>query len=311
MLSRVCDSLYWMARYLERAEHNSRVIGVHWNLMLDNGTVDPAERWSNVLRSLDLPMPDPFPDDPLDIPRNLTFDLGNSSSIVASIRSARENALQIREQISSEMWEQINRLYHEMRSLIETELWDSEPTEFLRRVRLGSHLFQGLCDTTMSRGQGWQFVQLGRSLERAYAIAQLLRARTALDGNDHLEWAGVLRSCAAFEGYCKVYTAELKPAWIMEFLLLDRDFPHSMAFCANEIAHALQIIGRDLPAHRTERVRRLAGRLQSTLCFGQIDEILEPGLDEFLRGVIRECYQIHDSVYSHFITYPVEAALEA
>ena len=311
MLSRVCDSLYWMARYLERAEHTSRLVGVQWNMMLDQGRLDPAKRWTSVLKALDVEVPEEMPEDSSAIARELVFDAANRSSIVSSIRYARENALQIREQISSEMWEQLNRLYHEVRSMIEAGYWDEEPVEFLRNVRLGSHLFHGLSDTTMIRGQGWQFIQLGRAMERACAMAQLLRAQAGFQQDDHLEWAGLLRSCAAFEAYCKVYTAEVRPEWILEFLALNREFPHSIAFCANEISNALSIIGRDVAAHRTERIGRLAGKLQAGLRFGQVEDIRGPELDPFLRGIIRQCNRIHEGIYSHYITYAVEAALEA
>jgi uncharacterized alpha-E superfamily protein len=312
MLSRVSDSLYWMSRYLERAEHTARLIGVQWNLMLDQGPADSFARWQRVLKQLDAVMPDATPNDPFGVARGLVFDLACRSSIVSSIVSARENAQQVREQISSEMWEQLNRLFHEVKRASLNEEWDAEPMDFLRTVRNGCYLFQGLSDTTISHGEGWQFIQAGRGLERAIASSNMLRIHLADAAiqNDPLEWAGLLRNCQAFEAYCKVYTAELRPEWIVEFLLLSEDFPHSIRFCVDRVLGALGAIGRSLPAHRAAPVDRLTGRLQSILRYADVREIQTGGWEPFLRDLIRQAVLIHNAVHQVYIYYPVEAALE-
>ncbi|HEY3742040.1 MAG TPA: alpha-E domain-containing protein [Bryobacteraceae bacterium] len=310
MLSRVADSLYWMARYIERAEHTARLITVHWNLMLDQGSVEPLERWQRVARMLDAPKSDLPPDDPLAIARSLVFDLGNRSSIVSSIMAARENAQQVREQISSEMFETLNRVYHSVRRSNLDDFWNVEPLDFLREVLESAHLFMGITDSTMRHGDGWHLIHTARHVERACALSQMLRVHYKDQIDDPLEWAGLLRSSTAFEAYCKVYTAELRPQSIAEFLILDADFPHSIRFCALRITRGLKEIGRSLPAHQTQRISRLAGRFQAHVEFTLIGEVLSAGVQDFLTGVIRQCLEIHKEIYHVYISYPVEAAIE-
>ncbi len=220
MLSRVAESLYWMSRYLERAEHTARLIDVDLNLMLDQSPDSSLERWGRLLEGLRTSLPPGEKGDALSVTQTLTFDSSNPTSIVTCIASARENARNVREQISSEMWEQVNRLFLRVtRSGIEG-IWNSQPHEFFRAVKEGAHLFQGITDSTMNHGEGWHFIQLGRFIERAGATAALMdvhfrrfahRPDQAVETTDYLEWVGLLKSCTAFEAYCKVYTAELRP----------------------------------------------------------------------------------------------------
>src|SRR5579883_3410440 len=321
MLSRVADSLYWMSRYLERAEHAARLVNVHLNLMLDTGGQNAERRWSRVLASLGSNKSfAPF--DIHAVTHYLAFDASNRSSIVSSIMNARENARQVREQISSEMWEQLNRLFHETRRFTREETgeeWDQQPIEFLKSVKEGAYLFSGLCETTMNHGHGWYFIQLGRYIERAMCLASLLDVHflellgaggEGPEPGDHLEWIGLLRSCTAFESYCKVYTADLSPDRIAEFLILNSEFPHSIRFSIHRMQEALQRIHEQSIASRPDRLERLAGRLKSSLDYSQIDEILAGGLHPYLDSVQRQCAQIHNTMHQVYITYPIEAALE-
>jgi uncharacterized alpha-E superfamily protein len=168
MLSRVADSLYWMSRYLERAEHTARLLSVGLNQTLDQTPQSAAPRWGRTLAALQTPLPS---DDPYTITRVLTFDAANPGSISSCIALARENARQVREQISSEMWEQLNRLYLRVKEANIAELWEGEPQEFFQAVKEGAHLFQGITDATMSHGEGWHFIEVGRYLERVGATA--------------------------------------------------------------------------------------------------------------------------------------------
>lgn len=318
MLSRVADSLYWMSRYLERAEHSARLVNVHLNLMLDTGGQHSERRWTTVMESLGLTPPEGAAKDAGAASNFLTFDLENRSSIVSCIMIARENARQVREQISSEMWEQLNRLFHAVRRAGVMEDWNSEPLEFLSAVKEGSYLFCGLADTTMNHGEGWQFIQLGRYLERSLSLATLLDVHfqellgdgeNTADPGDHLEWIGLLRSCTAFEAYCKVYTADLRPERIAEFLTMSPQFPHSLRFSIDRVQRALGKIQQQPLIHAPDQLERLIGRLQSSLQFTRIDEILDGGLHTYLDGVRRQCGQIHSTIHQVYITYPIEAAL--
>lgn len=175
MLSRVADSLYWMSRYLERAEHCARLIDVHLNLMLDQSPESAEHRWRRVWSFLgDDASVDASTTDAPTLTHALIFDTGNRSSIVSCMLSTRDNAQQVREQISSEMWEQINRLFHQVKRAASDDVSHVQPLEFLSAVREGAHLFHGLSDSTMNHGEGWQFIQTGRFMERANATAALL-----------------------------------------------------------------------------------------------------------------------------------------
>jgi uncharacterized alpha-E superfamily protein len=317
MLSRVGDSLYWMSRYLERAEHSARLIGIQLNLMLDESagsspTLTGLRRWSRVLESLTLKA-SPEGDVSTDV-QVRGFDL-----ISDCILSARENARQVREQISSEMWEQLNRLFHEVNRMGTSDIWDTHTLDFLTAVIEGSHLFQGVTDSTMSHGEGWHFIQLGRSLERATATAQLLDVHfqafkddedQAMDSGAHLEWTGLLRTCTAFEAYCKVYTADLKPERVAEFLLLNSDFPHSIRFSADQMQQSLECIHDITASKKATKVSKLAGRLRAELTFTPLEEIMA-NPSQFFETIRSQCAQIHSGVHQVYVSYPIDVVLEA
>ncbi|HYG81160.1 MAG TPA: alpha-E domain-containing protein [Pyrinomonadaceae bacterium] len=319
MLSRVADSLYWMSRYLERAEHTARLIDVGLNLMLDQTPAAAERRWGRLLVSLHAPAQLAGSSDAHQIAQALTFDASNETSIVSCIASARENLRQVREQISSEMWEQLNRLYLQVRETRLDDIWNVSTHEFFRSVKEGAHLFQGITDATMNHGEGWQFIQVGRHMERAGATATLLDVYAseflAPDGADaggpksYLDWVGLLKACTAFEAYCKVYTADLRPERIAEFLLLNADWPRSVRFAADVMQAAFQAISEATGTRKSGRVNRLAGRLRASLGFGQIDEIMETGLHAYLNDVRRQCAQIHEAIVQTYVAYQVETAL--
>jgi uncharacterized alpha-E superfamily protein len=210
----------------------------------------------------------------------------------------------------------LNRLFHTVRERETGSAWDAR--DFLQSVKEGSHLFQGITDSTMTHGEGWQFIQAGRFLERTVAVSSLVGEHyrelpEARDESDpvHLEWIGLLRSCTAFEAYCKAYTADLQPERIAEFLVLHPTFPHSIRFSAGALEKAVREIGREVAGRRSSRVERIAGRLHATLSFGQIDEIMNGGLDHYLETVLRQTGQVHSALHQTYIAYPIEVALEA
>jgi uncharacterized alpha-E superfamily protein len=309
-----------MSRYLERAEHSARLIDTHLNLMLDVSADSADQRWRRVLACLPLQSQNAPPIDTAGVIEELTFSTRNRSSIVSCISAARENARQVREQISSEMWTQLNRLFHEVKRARSEGPVAVQSLDFLNSVKDGSMLFQGITDSTMHHGEGWQFIRLGRHMERAVSTTTLLdvhfrefcRQFDALDeATDPLEWVGLLKCCTAFEGYCKVYTAKLSPARIAEFLLLNEEFPHSVRFCVERLDSALSVIDETTYRRKGAGVRRLAGRLRANLGFSQISEIIAGGLYAYLAGLQKEYASIHSAIYEVYIAYSVEAALEA
>jgi uncharacterized alpha-E superfamily protein len=321
MLSRVADSLYWMSRYIERAEHTTRLLDVNLNLMLDESATSADRRWQRMLHALGNPKSAVWSGDPYALTQQLIFDTGNKTSILSCVIAARENSRHVREQISTEQWHRINSLYLQVTRpelQIAAPANSEQPTEFLQQVMEGVHQFQGVTDSTMSHGEGWHFIQVGRYIERATATALLLEAYHAdlwsqpdriPEGNEYLEWMGLLRSATAFEAYCKVYTADLTPDRILEFLLLDAEFPHSLRFSIDNLQHALEAIEGESGRSRAEHLRRLSGRLQAMLSYSSVDEILTGDVVAYLRGIQIECRAIHEAIYNLYIDYSVQAAL--
>ncbi len=317
MLSRVADNLYWMSRYLERAEHTARILDVNLNLMLDESSHSVERRWQRVLSALGNPLNLAWSGDAYQIAHVLTFDSSNRSSITSCITSARENARQVREEISSEQWQRVNRLFHQVAHYNLTESLDVLPSEFLLSVIEGIHLFQGVTDSTMGHGEGWQFIQVGLYIERASATASLLnlyhrefwQAGNTPEGSEYLEWIGLLRSCTAFEAYCKTYTADLNPDRILEFLLLNPEFPHAVRYSIDCLQTALDAIHGEGGKRRAAPLTRLAGRLQASLGFGQISEILSEDVGSYLQGILYQCRDIHEMIYQLYINYSIQTAL--
>ena len=320
MLSRVADSLYWMSRYLERAEHTARLIDVDFELRLDQSPEAGAARWRRLLGALNAPIPEDEKIDAATVTHILTMDKENSSSIISCIAAARENLRQVREQCSSAMWEQLNRLYLYVNSTTAGESWLLHSYVFFRAVREGAHLFHGVTDSTMSHGEGWQYIQLGRYVERTDATARLIGAHLSrlsyadhsldqsVESEEYLEWVGLLKSCAAFEAYCKKYTAELRPLRVAEFLLLNPEFPHSIRFSVDKV-HAALIAIAELTERKAEQPVRLAGRLRADMSFSRIDEVVASGAGAFVENIQQQCSQAHTAIHQIYFDYPVEAAL--
>ncbi len=317
MLSRVADSLYWMSRYLERAEHTARMIDVDLQLRLDQSPEAGAGRWLRLLEASQVPAPEDGKIDAETLTHVLTLDKTNSSSILSCVAAARENLRQVREQCSTEMWEQLNRLYLQVNSTTSSEAWLLHTHVFFRAMQEGSHLFQGVTDSTMSHGEGWQYIQLGRFVERTDALARLIGTHfvrlshpldQAVESEEYLEWVGLLKSCAAFEAYCKTYTAEIRPLRVAEFLLLNPEFPHSVRFSVDRVHAALISIG-ELTERKAEQPVRLAGRLGATLSFSQIEEIMASGASAYVDSVRWQCAQAHTAIQQVYFDYSVETAL--
>ncbi|MEW6280360.1 MAG: alpha-E domain-containing protein [Candidatus Eremiobacterota bacterium] len=316
MLSRVADHLYWMSRYLERAEHTARLIDVFFNVILEQAPERASRHWDRLLDCLEFGST--FSEleaegwDAYRLTQALTFDRDNASSILSCISGARDNARQVRELISSEMWQEINRLYLSVQESRRDEELGAHPHEFYQTIKEGAQLFQGITDSTTYRGQGWHFIQLGRFIERAGSLAILLDVHfERRDEAEYLDWVALLKCCTAFEAFCKVYSAELVPSRIVQFLLMNSEFPHSVRFSVDRIDRAIGRIGESALGVETTRVQRQAGRLVSQLRFGTLEEVLESGLGPFLHDIRSRLVEIHDAVYQAYIAYPIEQALEA
>ena len=193
--------------------------------------------------------------------------------------------------------------------------WRGQPQVYMHQLIQQIHLINGISHATMNHDEGWQFMQLGNYIERATSILRLMRTQyLAIDGRspnreDYLDWIALLKSCTAFEAYCNVYTADLVPAHIAEFLLLKAEFPHSLHFSVNMMRNSLTQIGQITKSHRNQQLNRKVGRLQSSLQFSQIDEIIDAGLEKFLQDINAQCQEIHEAVYQVYISFPVAEEL--
>ena len=313
LLSRVADALYWISRYLERAEHTARLIDVARDLGLDRAAAMRSRAIDCLYSSLDLPT---GVDGDQSLVTRALFDTSRRNSVAACVMAARENARQVREEISSDMWEHLNDLFLRVRMLQDPA--SGGRTHYVSRVVVeGVHLFAGITDATMGHGEGWQYLQAGCFVERAAATAKLLDAflvdtsDAAPAALDQADWVTLLRSCSALEGYCRRYTADVRPERVTEFLLLDAECPRSIRFAATRLEASLRAIARYTGQASSGRAERLSGRLRASLDYAQVDEILSDDPHAYLTGVSRQCAQIHAAVYQSYISYAIDTALPA
>ncbi|MEO0475774.1 MAG: alpha-E domain-containing protein [Planctomycetota bacterium] len=309
MLSRVADSIYWLARYVERADHLARFVDVTREFVLDVPT--GRDQW--------LPLISVTGDEGLFFDRYeqadatsvlqfLTLDDVYPSSIISSLHLARENARSVRETIASEMWEQLNDFYHWFNREIRIGMLLRSPGEFYRTIMQQCMLFHGITDATMSRGLGWHFANLGRQLERADKISRLLDVKyftllpSVEDVNsplDNLQWSSLLRSVSGFEMYRKRYQ-ELDVRHVVDFLVLDRMFPRSIQYCLFEAERSLHAItGCPIGAFSC-RSEQLLGRLCADLSYTEIDTIIDSGIHEFVDDLQARLNQIGEAVFERF-----------
>jgi uncharacterized alpha-E superfamily protein len=307
-----------MSRYLERAENTVRQLDVTLSLMLDTGEADLEARWQRMIAALGKPVGMDWNGSIESMAKRLVYDNLSPASVIYCLNGARENARQVREEISSEMWQRLNRLYHQMHSSPAQSQFSANTSDQLAAVIDGIYLFKGTTDTTMIHGQSWQFIRLGRYLERAYATATLLEVlerdlfqdssqeRTA---NLHLEFVGLLRCCTSFEAYCQVYTADLSPDRVLEFLLLNRDFPHAIRYCVDGVRDAIQAIQQSGGRRAPDLLNSGMGKLHAMLGYSSIGEILSSDPAVFLHKIREQCLTIHELIYRYYVHYSIQSAL--
>jgi uncharacterized alpha-E superfamily protein len=311
MLSRVAESIYWMSRYIERAENVARFIDVNLHLMLDL-PVGSSEQWEPLVQTTgDLKM---FEErygkaTKEHVVAFLTFDTDNPNSILSCLRAARENARTVREIISSEMWEQTNKFYLMVREAAADNRVTEEPHAFFTEIKMASHLFVGITDVTMSHGEGWHFGRMARLLERADKTSRILDVKYFIllpaltdvgTPFDDIQWAAVLKSASAFEMYRKRF-GRLRPDRVADFLILDREFPRAMHYCVVKAEESLHAISGSLPGTFQNLAEQRLGRVRSELDYAQIQEIINGGLHEFLDAFQTKLNHVGDAIYHTFL----------
>jgi uncharacterized alpha-E superfamily protein len=337
MLSRIAESLYWIGRYIERAEDTARITDIAYHFTLGMGLSENEagrrRRHWDVLVAI-AGEPNPFaarygePDEDT-VPFYLTFDQENPDSIVSCVAKARELARALRHQIASEMWESLNTFYLELQRWQRTGI--SAPAintyRFNRSVKEFSHLFQGVTDSTLPRDEGWQFLQAGKFLERAGKTARALNAKyhlliadsPAFTGQGDLydepvpsdlrQWQALLRSFSGYEAYHKLYRTSVSPHSVVDLVLLNPVFPRSISFSIHEVDLALRRIAGALEIDADEdrqtwaivtEAGRSVGRLRSSLEFVTTAEVLETGLRTYLADVEARCRTIGDQLHAEY-----------
>ncbi len=298
MLSRVANSLYWMSRHIERAENIARIVDVNLQLLLDLRNLDEermAQHW--------LPIVQATGDEKQffqlhkkatghSVTEFLVFQTENLNSIVSSICQARENARMIRDQITIEFWEELNRLYWFVHTTQGRQVWNESPSEFFQQIKNSSLQLIGLGYATLIRNEGWWFVQTGKFLERADKTSRILDVRSGTlpekgapettSQPEILEWSAILHSCSAWDAYKTLYGMEVHPRGVVELLLFNDDFPRSARFCVNQLNYALRRISGVADGRFCNNAEKLAGRLVAELQFGTIDEIFDQDLHLYL-----------------------------
>lgn len=322
MLSRVANSLYWMSRYIERAENTARLVDVNLQLLLDFRNLDDA-----TLNAHWMPIVQSSGDEELfrtlhskatgkTVTDFLVFNPGNNNSIFSSICQARENARMVRDQIAVELWEEINRIYLYLNSTKAKKDWRDSPSDFFHTVRNTSLLLQGLTDATVVRNEGWFFIQVGRFLERADKTSRILDVRhaslpargtpAATSQADALGWSAVLRSCSAWDAYKAIYGAEVQPALVAEFLLLTDDFPRSVRFSVRHLNTVLRRISGVPDGRFSNDAEKLAGRLLAELQFSTADDIFEVGLHSYIDILQGKLNAIGEALFQAYIFQPFQ-----
>ena len=311
MLSRVADSVYWMSRYMERAENVARFVDVNLHLMLD--AVDAApNQWEPLIAitaDTNLFKSRYGAATRENVLRYLTFDPEYPNSIVSCLRASRENARSVREIISSEMWEQVNTAYlYVTEAARHPEHLTESPHEFFAAVKKFSHTFVGTTYLTMTHNEAWHFCRLGRLLERADKTSRivdvkyffLLRDPAAVGSTyDEIQWAALLKSASAFEMYRKRF-GRIVPANVVDFLLFDRKFPRSVRYCLVKAERSLHAVTGTTMGAFTTPPEQLLGRLRSDIEFGDVQMAIRKGLHDYIDRLQLRLNEVGMGIYDTF-----------
>ena len=317
MLSRVAENVFWMSRYVERAENLSRLLDVGFDLELDaSGLLSedgrgPLERILTILgcrEHYEKAFPEKTPESLL---RFLTFDRSIPYSVLGMIASARENARGTQDAVSPEAWSQLNRLYLYLSGPRAIRRFGSSPTGFFSSVRRACILWDGLVDATLPRNEVFHFLQIGRYLERVDQISRIVQARantlSETDPNtpaasriNPVHWTALLRSCSAYEAFLSTKSDRVDPEGVIRYLVLDPDFPRAMRFCVSRCRESIQEITEGDGDGYGSEAERLLGRLDGELRYIDVKEIFDRGLPQFLTSVQETCDRVGDEIHKAY-----------
>ncbi len=314
MLSRVANSLYWMVRYIERADNLARLIEVNERVLLDFG-VDEASReetfWRPIVASTgdeDLYFElNPGGDGSRSVVHFLTYDRQNPNSISSCIALARENARMVRDQLSEALWEEINSLYLFANSESARRMLESDRADYFSAIRRGTFCFHGIAAGTTPRREAWAFMELGRYLERAdkttrfLDVAHFLPAEYAAS-SDH--WISVLKSCGGLDAYRTLHLGPVDGDGVVGFMLFERSFPRSVAFCIDRADECLHTISGRLRGGYGDGAERCAGKLHAELSYGTLGEVKRAGLHAYLDRLQSSINDVGGEVFETYVLLP-------
>jgi uncharacterized alpha-E superfamily protein len=310
MLSRAAESIFWMSRYVERAENVARIISVNLNLMLGAALDQQWMPLINITGDVQGFTERYGEETQENVIQFLAFDPQNRNSIISALRAARENARSIREIISSEMWEHLNSLYLFVADTSAHFHGIENLHEFFAKIKESSHTFCGITDATLTHGEPWHFMRMGRMLERADKTSRILDVKyfillpSAFDVGspvDEIQWSAVLRSASAFEMYRKRH-GRISLKEIVQFLLFDREFPRAVRFCLNQTRDSLYAISGTPLGEFHSNPERLMGQLCSDFAFASIDDVVTNGLHEFIDDLQNKLNRVGSGIHETFFT---------
>src|ERR1700720_2655749 len=315
MLSRTADHLYWMSRYVERAESLARLVDAHYRMsLLPHSPETLAESLLSTMKALH--METGFKEkhagiEPRAVFEFISLDRDYDGSIYSCLRSARENARAVRGSLTSELWETLNSTWLEARSLVARRSPRADIGQFVEWVKERSHLTRGVTIGTMMRDEAFHFTRIGTFLERADSTARILTAhqtdlKPGADAGsvpDPFEWSVLLRALSAFEVYRRVYRDVITPSRVAQLLILRDDMPRSLLRCCKEVYTNLKSVANE---HSAETERR-AGEIHATLHFTRMEEITATGLPRFLERFLLRLRDLGDRIASDFLLPPAEA----
>jgi uncharacterized alpha-E superfamily protein len=314
MLCRTANELYWMARHIERAENTARLLDVTYRMsLLPYEAVEPGLAWAEpwavplITSGLATAFYQRFPQlSAENVLRFMVLDAANVSSIYCCMRAARESARSVRGAITSEMYEDLNSSWLEMRRQDYDGIQSKGVSEFLDWVKMRSHLFRGVTFGTMLRDEAYHFIRLGTHLERADNTARILDVKyhtllpsaTDVGGAvDYYQWGALLRSLSGFESYRKIYSDVITPRRVAELLVLREDMPRSLHACLNLIHETLEVLCDE----SSREIERAAGELHARLHYGKTDDIIKLGLHEYLMEFLDRISVLGMGINKHFL----------
>ena len=312
MLSRVANSIYWMCRNIERAENVARFISVNLNLLLDIPLESDLQWVPMIATTGDRELFEKKYKDysQENVIHFLTFDREYSNSILSCLWAARENARSVREIISTEMWEQLNRFYIEMKEARESGFASNDPHKFFLMIKMRGHMFSGLLYSTMSHNEAWHFARMGMMIERADKVSRILDVKYFMllpksdyigSPYDKIQWAAVLKSASAHDMYRKKFH-RISPTSVADFLIFDAEFPRSIRHCVGCAFDSLHHITGSPVGAANSSAEKYLGRLVADLNYSDIEDVMNVGMHEYLDSLQTRLNEVGKEIYATFFT---------